>query len=78
MTVDYGADELRVEVTDTGRGLTSPAAAYAAVITGSGITGSGITGSGITGSGIGNSALPAQPATDCAVCASGPTRRAAP
>ena len=24
VTVDYGADELRVEVTDTGRGLTSP------------------------------------------------------
>jgi signal transduction histidine kinase len=40
VTVDYGADELHVEVTDTGRGLTSAAAAYAAVISNSGLTGS--------------------------------------
>ena len=45
VTLDYGADELRVEVTDTGRGLTSSAAAaYAAYITGSGIGSSSITG----------------------------------
>jgi len=30
VTVDYGADELRVEITDTGRGLTSAAAEAAA------------------------------------------------
>ena len=29
VTVDYGADDLHVEVTDTGRGLTAPAAAAA-------------------------------------------------
>jgi signal transduction histidine kinase len=39
VTVDYGADELHVEVTDTGRGLTSSAAAYAAVISDPGLTG---------------------------------------
>ena len=55
VTVDYGADELRVEVTDTGRGLTSSAAdrtrpsspgraspsAHRVGVAGSGITGSG-------------------------------------
>ena len=49
VTVDYGADELRVEVTDTGRGLASSAAAYAAVITGSGISNPGISNAGVTG-----------------------------
>ena len=29
VTADYGADELRIEITDTGRGLTSPAATAA-------------------------------------------------
>ncbi len=48
VTVDYGADELRVEVTDTGRGLT-PAAAHATVISGTGIAGAGIVNPGITG-----------------------------
>jgi signal transduction histidine kinase len=38
VTVDYGAAALRVEVTDTGRGLTDPAArvAYAAFVAGAG------------------------------------------
>ena len=39
-----------MEVADTGRGLTSSAAAgYGAYVTGSGVTGSGISNSGITG-----------------------------
>jgi signal transduction histidine kinase len=50
VTLDYGADELRVEVTDTGRGLTSAAAAYAAYVTGSGIASSSIT--GVAGHGL--------------------------
>ena len=39
VTVDYGAAALRVEVTDTGRGLTDSAAeaAYAAFVTGAGV-----------------------------------------
>jgi signal transduction histidine kinase len=41
-----------VEVTDTGRGLTSSAAAYAAVISGSGVTGSGIGNTGISNTGL--------------------------
>ena len=50
VTLDYGADELRVEVTDTGRGLTSSAAAYAAYVPGSGIGSSSIT--GVAGHGL--------------------------
>jgi len=57
VTVDYGADELRVAVTDTGRGLTSSAAAYAAVISGSGSSGSGSTGPVIGNTGIGNTGI---------------------
>jgi len=54
VTVDYGADELRVEVTDTGRGLTPAAAAYATFLAGAGISNSGSTGSGSTGPGFSN------------------------
>ena len=39
VTVDYGADELRVEVTDTGRGLTSSGAPKAAYVAGHGLRG---------------------------------------
>jgi signal transduction histidine kinase len=49
VTVDYGPDELRVEVTDTGRGLTSAAAAHAAYIAGAGIADAGISHPGIAG-----------------------------
>ena len=49
VTVDYGADELRVVVTDTGRGLTPSAAAHAAVISGLGIAGAGTSNPGTTG-----------------------------
>ena len=44
VTVDYGADELRVAVTDTGRGRTSAAAAPAPIISGTGISNPGLAG----------------------------------
>ena len=39
VTVDYGADELRVDITDTGHGLTSSAAEAAAYVAGHGLRG---------------------------------------
>jgi signal transduction histidine kinase len=63
VTVDYGAAALRVEVTDTGRGLTDSAAeaAYAAFVTGAGFPVSapiavshdlGVTSAGTVGHGL--------------------------